>query len=157
MKIYKKKRILVTGSSGFIGTNLIKKLVKYDVKIIAVIHKKLPQIKLMSPEKRLQKMLSVFRVKLYNFSPLSTLLNTFNKSEYLLHNKDMEAIYPKTNYDLWKYADMVGTEAIEKVKVAINLSEDAIMFGFDTATVLNDTVLFISIVKGNFFNKPSRC
>ena len=45
MKIYKKKRILVTGSSGFIGTNLIKKSVKYDVKIIAVIHKKLPQIK----------------------------------------------------------------------------------------------------------------
>jgi len=45
VKIYKNKRILVTGSSGFIGTNLIKKLVKYDVKIIAVIHKKLPQIK----------------------------------------------------------------------------------------------------------------
>ena len=45
MKIYKNKKILVTGSSGFVGTNLIKKLVKYDCRIIAVIHKKLPQIK----------------------------------------------------------------------------------------------------------------
>ena len=41
MKIYKNKRILVTGSSGFIGTNLIKKLVKYDVKIIVRNKKKL--------------------------------------------------------------------------------------------------------------------
>ena len=48
----------------------------------------------------------------------------------------MESIYPKTNDNLWKYADIVRTEAIETVKKAINLSDDAIMYGFDTATVL---------------------
>lgn len=48
----------------------------------------------------------------------------------------MESIYPKTNDNLWKYADIVGTEAIETVKKAINLSDDAIMYGFDTATLV---------------------
>jgi len=46
VKIYKKKNILVTGSSGFVGTNLIKRLVKYNANVIGVINRKSPQIKL---------------------------------------------------------------------------------------------------------------
>ena len=45
MKFYKNKKILVTGASGFIGINLIKKLLKYEVKIIGVINQNQPQIK----------------------------------------------------------------------------------------------------------------
>ena len=40
----KKINVLVTGASGFIGTNLIKKLIKKKYKIIATIHKKKPKI-----------------------------------------------------------------------------------------------------------------
>lgn len=43
---YRNKRILVTGASGFIGTNLIKKLLKLEANVIGVVHKKKPQLKL---------------------------------------------------------------------------------------------------------------
>ena len=59
----------------------------------------------------------------------------------------MESIYPKTNDNLWKYADIVGTEAIETVKKAINLSDDAIMYGFDTATVCSNNIDDVAKVK----------
>ena len=42
---FKNKNILVTGATGFIGTNLIKELVKLEANITGVIHKKKPKIK----------------------------------------------------------------------------------------------------------------
>lgn len=38
------RKVLVCGGAGFVGSNLIKKLLSYDAKIIATIHKKKPQI-----------------------------------------------------------------------------------------------------------------
>ena len=45
MKFYKNKKVLVTGASGFIGTNLIKKLLDRRAKVTGVIYNKSPQIK----------------------------------------------------------------------------------------------------------------
>ena len=42
--IYKNKRFLVTGASGFIGTNLINKLIENEAKVVGITHKKEPQI-----------------------------------------------------------------------------------------------------------------
>ena len=40
MNFFKNKKILVTGASGFVGTNLIERLVNYGAKVTGVIHKK---------------------------------------------------------------------------------------------------------------------
>lgn len=45
MSFYRNKRVLVTGASGFIGTNLIKELLKLNAKVVGIIHKKSPQFK----------------------------------------------------------------------------------------------------------------
>ena len=42
---YKNKRILVTGASGFVGTNLIKRLLSLKVNVTGVIHKQKPQLR----------------------------------------------------------------------------------------------------------------
>ena len=42
--IYKDKRFLVTGASGFIGTNLINKLIDDGAYVIGITHRKEPQI-----------------------------------------------------------------------------------------------------------------
>ena len=44
MNMFKGKNVLVTGGSGFIGTNLIRKLYKLDCHITATYHSKTPQI-----------------------------------------------------------------------------------------------------------------
>lgn len=44
-QFFKKKKVLVTGGAGFIGTNLILKLLLTGAKIYASFHNKLPQIK----------------------------------------------------------------------------------------------------------------
>lgn len=44
-KFYKNKKVLITGGSGFIGSNLILKLLPTGAKIYATHHKKTPQIK----------------------------------------------------------------------------------------------------------------
>ena len=41
-----KYNILVTGASGFVGTNLVKKLIKQNHKIIGTFHNKEPKLKL---------------------------------------------------------------------------------------------------------------
>tara|TARA_Y100000768_G_C23988659_1_gene690620 strand:+ start:3710 stop:4666 length:957 start_codon:yes stop_codon:yes gene_type:complete len=45
MDFFKNKKILITGGSGFVGTNLLKRLSKYDCQLKATIHKSEPQIK----------------------------------------------------------------------------------------------------------------
>lgn len=44
-KFFEKKKVLVTGGAGFVGTNLILKLLEKGVKVRATLHKKPPQIK----------------------------------------------------------------------------------------------------------------
>lgn len=44
-QFFKNKKVLVTGGSGFVGTNLILKLLENGVNVRATIHKKPPQIK----------------------------------------------------------------------------------------------------------------
>ena len=44
-QFFEKKKVLVTGGAGFVGTNLILNLLKKGAKIRATIHKKPPQIK----------------------------------------------------------------------------------------------------------------
>lgn len=44
-EFFKNKTVLVTGATGFIGTNLINKLLNYGAIIRAVVHKKEPKIK----------------------------------------------------------------------------------------------------------------
>ncbi len=40
MSFYKNKTVLVTGGTGFIGTNFVKELSQHNVKIIVPIHKR---------------------------------------------------------------------------------------------------------------------
>ena len=42
---YKNKRILVAGASGFVGTNLIKKLLSLKANVTGVIHKQKLQVR----------------------------------------------------------------------------------------------------------------
>lgn len=44
-QFFKKKKVLITGGAGFVGTNLILKLLEKGAKVRATIHKKPPQIK----------------------------------------------------------------------------------------------------------------
>lgn len=44
-QFFKKKKVLVAGGAGFIGTNLISKLLQTGAKIRATVHKKPPQVK----------------------------------------------------------------------------------------------------------------
>lgn len=44
-QFFKKKKVLVTGGAGFVGTNLILKLLEKEAQVRATIHKKPPQIK----------------------------------------------------------------------------------------------------------------
>ena len=43
-KFYNKKNVHVTGGSGFIGSNLIKRLIKINVNVFSTIHNSKPQI-----------------------------------------------------------------------------------------------------------------
>ena len=43
--MFKGKNILITGSSGFIGTNLLKRLVDLGANVRATLHSKPPNIK----------------------------------------------------------------------------------------------------------------
>ena len=43
MDFLKDKRVLVTGGSGFVGTNLLKRLLESDCKLSTTIHKSPPQ------------------------------------------------------------------------------------------------------------------
>ncbi len=45
MHNFKNKKILILGGSGFVGTNLIIKLLKYNCKIISTYNTKKPKIK----------------------------------------------------------------------------------------------------------------
>ncbi|MDP8233434.1 MAG: NAD-dependent epimerase/dehydratase family protein [Candidatus Saelkia tenebricola] len=44
MTVFKNKKILITGGAGFIGTNLIRRLLQNDIALKAVIHEKEPVI-----------------------------------------------------------------------------------------------------------------
>ncbi len=44
-QFFNKKKVLVTGGAGFVGTNLILKLLEKEASVRATIHKRLPQIK----------------------------------------------------------------------------------------------------------------
>ena len=45
MSFFNKKRVLVAGASGFIGSNFLKQLIKYDAEITATIYRRPLQIK----------------------------------------------------------------------------------------------------------------
>ena len=45
MSFLKNKNVLVTGGSGFVGTNLLKKLLEFDCNLRTTIHNTEPQFK----------------------------------------------------------------------------------------------------------------